>query len=160
MRDPVCGGASLLRSVHRFSISAIQGRCQEELVERARSERISTRHARAERRRVELCARVLQAQPLRHRRVDLLPDRFEERRHRFRVRPAVFHSSDGNLTISCGRLLSAETQVTLIKGNISITGCPSNGYDQGGVTAVPEPASMVLLGSGLIVAYRRRRSSE
>jgi hypothetical protein len=71
-------------------------------------------------------------------------------------------SSDGDLTIACGRLLSAETQVTLINDKISITGCSSNGYDQGGQAtapppAVPEPASMILLGSGLLVAYRRRR---
>jgi hypothetical protein len=71
-------------------------------------------------------------------------------------------SSDGNLTITCGRLLSAETQVTLIQDNISITGCTSNGYDQGGTAttppAVPEPVSMVLLGSGLLITYRRRVS--
>ncbi len=42
-------------------------------------------------------------------------------------------SSDGNLTITCGRLLSAETQVTLNQDKVSITGCGNNsgGYDQG-----------------------------
>ena len=43
-------------------------------------------------------------------------------------------SSDGDLTIPCDRLLSAETQVTLIHDNISI-GCTgfetSGGFDQG-----------------------------
>lgn len=50
-------------------------------------------------------------------------------------------SSDGNLTIGCGRLLSANSAVTLNQDNISITGCAnrSGGFDQG-----------VALGSGEI----------
>jgi hypothetical protein len=83
-------------------------------------------------------------------------------------------SSDGNLTIDCGRLLSATGQVTLIKDNISIN-CTngSGGFDQGvnigsGGTggsngqvvgqAVPEPGTFLLLGSGLagLVAFRKR----
>ena len=40
-------------------------------------------------------------------------------------------SSDGNLTINCGRLLSSEAQVTLIQDNIS-TGCAGTGLGSGG----------------------------
>ncbi|MCY7307321.1 MAG: DUF3494 domain-containing protein [Rhodoferax sp.] len=81
-------------------------------------------------------------------------------------------SSDGNLTIACGRLLSAETQVTLIQDKISITGCnnASGGYDQGvnvgsgGTTGgsngqvVPEPGTVLLVGLGLagLLASRKR----
>jgi Ice-binding-like/PEP-CTERM motif len=79
-------------------------------------------------------------------------------------------SSDGNLTVDCGRLLSATAQVTLIQDNISI-GCarfvdstpggegspgPNPGF--GGGQAVPEPATLTLLASGLFaVASRKRR---
>jgi len=92
-------------------------------------------------------------------------------------------SSDGDLTIACGRLLSAETQVTLIHDNISI-GCvgtgvgteveTSGGFAQhviptsgsvlpGGsqgqvVNGVPEPATLLLFGFGLtwLFAFRKK----
>jgi hypothetical protein len=84
-------------------------------------------------------------------------------------------SSDGNLTMNCGRLLSATSQVTLIQDNISITGCASGGYDQGVrigaggtggsggeiVNSVPEPATLAILGIGLAaIGYTRRRKQQ
>lgn len=79
-------------------------------------------------------------------------------------------SSDGNLTITCGRLLSATGQVTLIQDSISIMGClnPSGGFDQGNVGggdggggAVPEPATLALAFIGLLglAATRARRAA-
>jgi hypothetical protein len=78
-------------------------------------------------------------------------------------------SSDGDLTMSCGRLLSANSQVTLIHDRISITGCGSGGFAQGALIGsggtggsngqmVPEPATLALFGFGLAaVAVSRRR---
>jgi hypothetical protein len=78
-----------------------------------------------------------------------------------------FIHSDGDLTVGCGRLLSANANVTLVGDSIFIGDCPSVGFDQrgdiggnggnGGVP-VPEPATMLLLVCGLAsVAGLRRK---
>ena len=63
-------------------------------------------------------------------------------------------SSNGDLTLGCGRLASAEAQVTLIHDSISQgcgvlgdTGFGSGGFDQG--NGVPEPTTLLLAGLGL-----------
>lgn len=80
-------------------------------------------------------------------------------------------SSDGNLQIGCGRLLSATSQVTLIQDTVSL-GCAgfenSGGFDQGAnigsggelVSDVPEPGSLALLGLGLAAFGLTRRRKQ
>jgi len=84
-------------------------------------------------------------------------------------------SSNGGLTLGCGRLASAEAAVTLIQDTISL-GCTgfenSGGFDQGKdtgsggvggsngqvVNGVPEPGSLLLFGfalAGLFVSRKR-----
>ena len=85
-------------------------------------------------------------------------------------------SSDGNLNLGCGRLLSATTQVTLNQDIIS-TGCgssgsvgfESNGFDQAGNIGAgngggentgptaPEPSTIGLIGLGLVLLGWRQR---
>ncbi len=72
-------------------------------------------------------------------------------------------SSDGALTLGCGRLLSAIADVTLIGDTISI-GCAefpdSGGGDQGpgsGPSAAPEPATLLLFGFGLAGLFASRK---
>lgn len=74
-------------------------------------------------------------------------------------------SSDGALTLGCGRLLSATANVTLIGDTISAgclgtTGSGSGGFDQGNPTApIPEPEiyAMMAVGLGLLGWVGRRK---
>jgi len=85
-------------------------------------------------------------------------------------------SSDGNLTLGCGRLLSATGQVTLIQDVISV-GC-ANVYEASGgfsggtvgtggiggggtdVAAVPEPGTLMLMASGLLGIVGRMKKRQ
>ena len=74
-------------------------------------------------------------------------------------------SSNGALTLSCGRLLSATADVTLIGDTISAgcfgtTGSGSGGFDQGNPAApIPEPEiyAMMAVGLGLLGWVGRRK---
>ena len=73
-------------------------------------------------------------------------------------------SSDGDLDMSCGRLLSSDGQVTLIHDKISNeclgAGFGSGGFDQAGgsVQVVAEPSTFLLVGFGLVglINFRKR----
>ena len=74
-------------------------------------------------------------------------------------------TTDGNLTMGCGRLLSATADVTLIGDTISAgcfgtLGSGSGGFDQGNSTApIPEPEiyAMMAVGLGLLGWVGRRK---
>jgi hypothetical protein len=70
-------------------------------------------------------------------------------------------TTNGGLTIACGRLASADANVALNGGGNSISiGTDCGGFDQGGSggsRVVPEPATLLLFGFGLAALFTFRK---